>query len=139
MLRSYLAIALRNLARHPVQAVINVFGLAVAAACSLFVLLLIHKELTFDRFHENADRICRIVTEARYGKRTDVPSTLGPTLRDGNWRVTSSGPGSALRSGLGPHDIAPFSEAAAAFPHTRCAISAAGFPTRGDYMNRSFR
>ena len=45
------------------------------------------------------------------------------------------------RSGLGleSHDIAPFSEAAAAFPHTRCAISAAGFPTRGDYMNRSFR
>jgi putative ABC transport system permease protein len=61
MLRSYLTIAWRNLHRYPGYSIVTVFGLAVGIAGALFVLLYLQDELSFDRYHENADRIYRVV------------------------------------------------------------------------------
>jgi putative ABC transport system permease protein len=60
MLKNYLTIALRNLQRHKVFSFINVFGLATGIACCLLIFLFIQDELSFDRFHEKADRIYRL-------------------------------------------------------------------------------
>ncbi len=60
MLRSYIVIALRNLWKHRGYALINIFGLAIGLAASIFILLYVVNELTYDRFHEKADRTYRV-------------------------------------------------------------------------------
>jgi len=61
MLKNYLKIALRNIYKYRGYSFINIFGLAVGMACSFLVLIYIYDELSYDRFHEKADRLYRIV------------------------------------------------------------------------------
>ncbi|MFA6111138.1 MAG: ABC transporter permease, partial [Candidatus Latescibacterota bacterium] len=55
MLRNYLIVAWRNLWRNRVYAVVSVCGLAVALVVVLIVFLFVRAELTWDRFHANAE------------------------------------------------------------------------------------
>jgi len=85
MLKNYLKIALRNLGRHKGYTFINVAGLAVGLASFLLILLYVQDELRFDRFHEKADRIFRVVesrTSPDQGDRYYVylMGPLAPTL-----------------------------------------------------------
>ncbi|NBC16737.1 MAG: FtsX-like permease family protein [Bacteroidetes bacterium] len=77
MLRNYLTIALRHLRRHPGYAAINVVGLAVGMACCLLILLFVRDELSYDRFHDNAERVYRIVSD--WGDFS-VPATSWPVV-----------------------------------------------------------
>jgi putative ABC transport system permease protein len=43
--------------------IINVLGLTVAITSSLLILLYVHYEFSYDRFHEKAYRIFRIVVD----------------------------------------------------------------------------
>ncbi|MCK5148031.1 ABC transporter permease, partial [bacterium] len=67
MLINYLKTTFRSLRRHPMFNIINVVGLAIGMACFLLILLFVRHELSYDRHHENADRIYRIVLDARFG------------------------------------------------------------------------
>jgi putative ABC transport system permease protein len=60
MLRNYFKIAFRNLVRHKAFAAINIAGLAIGMACSIFILLWVQNELSYDKFHKNADYIYRL-------------------------------------------------------------------------------
>jgi len=87
MLKNYLKIALRNLARHKGYAFINVLGLAVGIAASVLVVLYVVDELGYDRFHENSERIHRITAD--WSNRGDskihqlgTPWILAKTIRD---------------------------------------------------------
>ena len=60
MFKNYLTIALRNLRRHKVISFINIAGLAIGLAMFMLIALYIQHELSFDKFHENGDRICRV-------------------------------------------------------------------------------
>ncbi len=60
MLRHYLAAALRNLARNPLYAAINILGLAVAFAATILIAIFVLHERSFDRFipgHEDVYRL----------------------------------------------------------------------------------
>lgn len=59
MLKNYLKIALRNFLKHKGFSFINIFGLAVGVACCLLILLFVVDELSYDKYHEKADRIYR--------------------------------------------------------------------------------
>lgn len=61
MLRNYLKIAFRNIMRLKAFATINIAGLAIGMACSIFILLWVQHKLSFDRFHKNANNIYRVV------------------------------------------------------------------------------
>ncbi|GAB3263915.1 ABC transporter permease [Larkinella harenae] len=61
MIRNYLKIALRNLARHKVYSIINIGGLAVGMAVALLVGLWIYDELSFNTYHQHYPRIAQIV------------------------------------------------------------------------------
>jgi putative ABC transport system permease protein len=63
MFKNYLKIALRNLLRHKGYSFINVAGLAVGITCCLLILLFVQDELSYDRYHEKADRIYRLIVE----------------------------------------------------------------------------
>ena len=63
MLSNYLKIALRNLRRDKFYSLINILGLTIGITCGLLLLLYVTDELSFDRYHRNADQIYRVVTE----------------------------------------------------------------------------
>lgn len=63
MLFNYLLIALRNIRRHKAYAFINITGLAVGLTAFIFIFLYVQDELSYDRYHEDADRIVRISRE----------------------------------------------------------------------------
>lgn len=61
MFISYLKIALRNLYKHKLYTLINMSGLAIGIASFILIWLYIFDELSFDRYHRNADNIYRLV------------------------------------------------------------------------------
>jgi putative ABC transport system permease protein len=63
MLRNHLKIAYRNFVRHKLYSFINVFGLAIGLSICMIISLWVLRELSYDRFHENADRIYRVERE----------------------------------------------------------------------------
>ena len=63
MLKNYFKIALRNLKKYKTYAFINIFGLAVGLASCILIVLFVQDELRYDRFHEHADRIVRVVED----------------------------------------------------------------------------
>lgn len=67
MLKNYLRVLLRNMARHKGFAFINIAGLALGIACCLLILLWVQDELSFDAYHENAERIHRLVEVRQKG------------------------------------------------------------------------
>ncbi len=60
MFKNYIIVALRNLWRHRGYSLINIFGLAIGLASSIFILLYVVNELTYDRFHKKSDQIYRV-------------------------------------------------------------------------------
>ncbi len=65
MLKNYINIALRNVAKHKGYAFINIAGLAVGLACTVLMVLFVQDEQSYDRFHEQGDRIYRIAIDAQ--------------------------------------------------------------------------
>jgi len=83
MFGSHLKTAWRNLVKHKVFAAINVIGLAIGLACCLLILFWVQGELGYDRFHANAGRIFRIVsdwTEKGWDGVEGTPAPLAPAV-----------------------------------------------------------
>jgi putative ABC transport system permease protein len=81
MIRNYLKIALRNLMKYKFISFINLFGLTVGLACCLLILSYILHEVSYDKYHPNADRVYR-VTRTFMNPETGAPnlylSTVAP-------------------------------------------------------------
>ncbi len=67
MIKNYFKIALRNILKHKGISSINIVGLAIGIACSILILLFVAHELSYDKFHEKADRIYRLAIRASIG------------------------------------------------------------------------
>jgi putative ABC transport system permease protein len=65
MLKNLLTISLRSLLKDKAYTIINILGLTIGITCSLFLLLYILDELSFDRYHKNADNIYRVVSNIK--------------------------------------------------------------------------
>jgi putative ABC transport system permease protein len=81
MLFNYLKIALRNLSRHKAFSFINIAGLAIGMACSIFILLWVRDELSYDQFHEKADRLFRLTCNAGEFKSAVSPCGFAYDLK----------------------------------------------------------
>jgi putative ABC transport system permease protein len=79
MVQNYLKIAFRNLKRNKIYSAINIIGLAIGMTCTIFLLLLIFYEFSFDRYHKNAENIYRIV-KGEMDKNIPYQATAPPSM-----------------------------------------------------------
>ena len=65
MFRNYIKTAIRALFRNRIYSIVNIAGLSLGLACAMLIILYLKDDLSFDRFHTNADHIYRIYSEAK--------------------------------------------------------------------------
>ena len=86
MIKNYVLVLIRNFKRNTIYAAVNVLGLAIGLACCIDIGFYIHHEMSFDRLHQNGDRIFRILRETgdRDNRRFTIscPSPLGAAIRE---------------------------------------------------------
>ncbi|MEQ8573886.1 MAG: ABC transporter permease [Fulvivirga sp.] len=84
MLKNYIKIAFRNLVRRIGYTSINVFGLAVGISCCLLIGIYVLDEMSYDKFHTNADNIYRVNINYSMGGTSQsmyvTPTALLPTM-----------------------------------------------------------
>ncbi len=86
MLKNYVKIAARNLVKQKAFSFINIFGLAIAIAFCILILLFVRDEMTHDSFHQKADRLYRVnaLTKEDDGSMAGhamTPLPLGPAFK----------------------------------------------------------
>lgn len=73
MIGSYIKTSGRNVMRNKLFSSINIVGLAISMSVGLLMIAFVHDLLSYDKFHENGDRIYRVITRPggneRYGNQ----------------------------------------------------------------------
>ena len=64
MFKHALLLAFRNFRRYTSSFLINLVGLSTGLFCTIMIYLWVHDELSFDKFHNNADRTYIILKNA---------------------------------------------------------------------------
>ena len=76
MIKNYLLTAFRNLKKYKVYTLINILGLALGLSAFVLILLYLQFELSYDKFHQDADQIYRVAVksfqEGKYEEETYV-------------------------------------------------------------------
>lgn len=65
MLKNLLVVSLRSIRKDKAYSFLNILGLTIGITCSLFLIMYILDELSFDRYHKNANSIYRIVSNIK--------------------------------------------------------------------------
>jgi putative ABC transport system permease protein len=85
MLKYNLVASLRSIKRNLSFSLINISGLSIGLTLVIILLAWLQFEFSFDKFHENADRIFRVVVEFEREKSSDnfanTPAPLGEALK----------------------------------------------------------
>jgi len=94
MFKNYIKIAFRNLRIHKSFSLINIFGLALGLTVCIFILLWVQDELSYDRFHKNAENIYRVnFADESYDnirKYSTTPPALAAALKKNYPEVLNS-------------------------------------------------
>jgi putative ABC transport system permease protein len=84
MFKNLITHSLRSFKRQRSYIIINVLGLSIGIACSLFIALYVLNEISYDKFNTKKDRIYRVILNANVGGgEMNIyanPAVLGPTL-----------------------------------------------------------
>ena len=108
MLRNYIKIAFRSLLKKPTYSFINIGGLALGIASSIFILLWVADEYSFDRFHKNYKSIYQLYQSQQWaqgiGTSNSMPYALMETIKEKTTQVknvamTNWGEGNMLQVG----------------------------------------
>jgi putative ABC transport system permease protein len=75
MFKTYFKLAYRNIIRDKVYSIINITGLAIGLASSILILLWVQNELSYDKFHKNANQIYRVTSE--FGDSKSAANSAG--------------------------------------------------------------
>jgi putative ABC transport system permease protein len=67
MILNYIKIAWRNLTKQRLYSFINISGLAVGLAVCMMIMMYVAHEMSYDRFHKNADRIFQFSENLKIG------------------------------------------------------------------------
>ena len=80
MLRNYVLVAVRNLMRRKLYAGISIFSLVFGLALCLLVMGIVSYELSFEDFHVNKDRICRVEAEVSDPEQHYTTARIQPSV-----------------------------------------------------------
>ncbi|WP_134089707.1 ABC transporter permease [Olivibacter sp. XZL3] len=79
MIKNYLKIAWRNIWKTKAFSIINICGLAVGMTACFLIALYVNFEQSYDRYHQKADRIYRLVCDVKTPTETiNANITSGP-------------------------------------------------------------
>ena len=86
MIRNFLKVAFRNLAKNKGFSAINISGLAIGMASAMLILTWIQNEVSYDQFHENKDRIYEAWNRAEFSGELNswntTPKILARTVEN---------------------------------------------------------
>lgn len=82
MLRNYFTLAIRNIRKRKFFAGINILGMTAGITACLLIALYVMDELSYDRFHINADRIYQVGLHNKYGDRDLRSVSVCPPLAE---------------------------------------------------------
>lgn len=86
MFGNFIKTTLRSLVKDKYYSAINILGLAAGLTATILIILFIHDELTYDKYHQLHERIYRLESDFTLDNKnhkfasTQIP--LGPTLKD---------------------------------------------------------
>ena len=86
MFSNFIIFALRLLRRDKLHSIINTMGLSTGIACCIIIMVYLQNELTYDLYHEHADRIYRlgikITMDDQSEKYAQSSWSIGKRLKD---------------------------------------------------------
>ncbi|HEX9653149.1 MAG TPA: ABC transporter permease [bacterium] len=80
MFKNYLRVAVRNVIKHKMYALINICGLAIGLACTILISMWVRDESSFDRFHQNGDDLYRVNWDFKWNNNEGVGPGTPPPL-----------------------------------------------------------
>lgn len=84
MFKNYLTVAVRNITRYKFYSAINIFGMTIGLTACLIIILYISDELSYDKFHRNANRIYQVGLHGKIGGQdlmvANTCPPMGPAL-----------------------------------------------------------
>ncbi len=84
MIKNYLLIAYRNLAKKKLFNVINIIGLAIGIGAFLLIATFVHQQKSYDTFHKNSQNVFRILYQQPYEENSSrVVGLTSFPLREG--------------------------------------------------------
>jgi putative ABC transport system permease protein len=85
MIKTYFRVAVRNFWRNKTFSLINIFGLAIGISAALVIYLIVQYDFSFDKFHQDGNRIYRAVSDFRFSgevfHNSGMNSPMGNTAR----------------------------------------------------------
>jgi len=86
MIRNYFKIAWRNILHNKSSSAINIGGLSVGMTVAILISLWIYNELSFNKYHENYDRIAQVWQFNNYNgliaSQVSNPAAMAGAIRD---------------------------------------------------------
>ena len=67
MVKNNLKVAYRSMMRHKFYSFLNLSGLAVSIAACILITVYVQHELSYDRYHQDSERIYRIASYLKFG------------------------------------------------------------------------
>ena len=80
MIKNYLKIALRNFQKHKGYSFLNIAGFSIGMACCLLILIYVRHELSYDKYHQDGERIYRIVQDIRTQTANRIFAPVSPMV-----------------------------------------------------------
>ncbi len=81
MFSNHFRVARRHLAKNKLFSLINIVGLTIGITCALCIFVFVRDELSYDRYHDKANRIFRVIQVGIGEHSASLPFPVAPTLQ----------------------------------------------------------
>ena len=82
MLKNYYKVAIRNILKYKMFSAINILGMTIGITSCLMIILYVTHELSYDKFHADADRIYQVGLNGKLGGQDIRVSNTCPPMAE---------------------------------------------------------
>jgi putative ABC transport system permease protein len=82
MLTNYFKVAIRNIMKYKMFSAINILGMTIGITSCLMIILYVSHELSYDKFHTDADRIYQVGLNGKIGGQDIRVANTCPPMAD---------------------------------------------------------